>query len=179
MRADAESARSKSAISPARRVSRRASPIHGYGVFALRSIAKGERVMEYRGERISDAQALKRYGDNSPTGHTFLFSLNDDYLIDGNVGGNVSRWINHSCEPNCEAVIYVDVDGDTRRDRVMIEALRDIRAGEELTYDYAIELDAESAREFERAWRCRCGTHRCRGSLLAKPPPRRRRPTAD
>src|SRR6187455_3450976 len=117
-----------------RRITVRRSPIHGRGVFAARAIAAGERVIEYRGARIPRSAALAR----ETPGHTFLFTVNEHWAIDGDERGNSARWINHGCAPNCVATVYVDIDGDERRDRVFIEALRAIRAGEELTFDYAI-----------------------------------------
>jgi len=121
-----------------RRIIRRQSPIHGNGVFAARDIPKKTTVIEYRGKRLTHAQADRRYANDSDSGHTFLFTLNDRYLIDGGDGGNVARWINHSCKPNCQAWVVEHGSGDPRKDKVVIESLRDIRAGEELTYDYGI-----------------------------------------
>lgn len=163
-----KSASSKSVpAKPARTASRgprvvaRRSPIHGRGVFARRDIARGERIMEYRGRKITWAQADRWYADDdSKPSHTFLFTLDDRYVIDGNVGGNTARWINHSCRPNCESEI---VDG-----RIWIEALRDIRAGEELFYDYNITLETPHTAAEKRRWICLCGARNCRGTLLGK-----------
>jgi SET domain-containing protein len=109
----------------------RTSRIHGRGVFAARNIRKGACIIEYRGQRISWDEALKR-PDTDPDNpfHTFFFSLDDGRVIDAGVRGNAARWINHSCAPNCET--EEDDDG-----RVHIYARRAIEAGEELTYDYA------------------------------------------
>ena len=135
----------------------RASPIQGVGVFARRTIAAGTRIVEYTGEVISEREADRRYDDRSmPRHHTYLMSLGDGRCIDATVGGNAARFINHSCEPNCEAV---EVDG-----RVWIDAIRPIEAGEELTYDYAYErADGDD----ERFYRCRCGAAACRRTILA------------
>ena len=152
-----------------RRLVARRSPIHGRGVFALRPLRAGERVIEYRGARIPRAEALVR----ETPGHTFLFTVNAHWAIDGGRDGNSARWINHACTPNCEAVVHVDLDGDERRDRVFIETLRAVRAGEELTFDYAIELPVPHTRAREREWPCRCGGPGCRGTLLAVRRPRR------
>lgn len=144
----------------------RRSPIHGRGVFANVDLPGQTRVLEYRGERIDSAEAFRRYGDNSGSGETYLFAVNDHWLIDGSVGGSSARFVNHSCDPNCEAVVWVNIDGDERRDRVFIDTLRPIRAGEELSFDYALGLSHEIAAADRERWRCRCGAVQCRGSLL-------------
>jgi SET domain-containing protein len=138
----------------------RRSKIHGRGVFAATTIPKGTRIIEYRGRRISYALACDLYPDETgkPT-HTFLFELDDDRVIDAGQRGNAARWINHSCEPNCEAV---DDDG-----RIWIEAIRTIRPGEELGYDYNITLEERHTPTEKRRWSCLCGARRCRGTLLA------------
>ena len=156
-----------------RRIVRRQSPIHGNGVFAVCDIPKGTSIIEYRGRRLTHAEADRRFGNEVDSGHTFLFTLNDEYLIDGGDGGNVARWINHSCSPNCQAWIVEHASGDPRRDRVIIEAKRDIRAGDELTYDYGIVLEEPQTARLKRLWACRCGSRRCTGTLL-KPKPRKR-----
>jgi len=139
----------------------RRSGIHGRGVFAAREIPKGARIVEYRGARISYDRACELYPDieGEPT-HTFLFEIEDDLVIDAAQGGNAARWINHSCAPNCEAV---DDDG-----RIYIEAIRRIRPGEELGYDYNITLEERHTRAEQRRWACLCGARACRGTLLAK-----------
>ena len=151
----------------------RRSPIHGNGVFAARNLPKGITVIEYRGRRLTHAQANRVYGNDVDSGHTFLFTLNERYLIDANVGGNIARWINHSCNPNCHAWVIEHPGGDPRRDRVVIEIRRAIRRGEELTYDYGIELEERHTPRLKRIWACRCGAPRCSGTLLK--PKRRRR----
>jgi uncharacterized protein len=135
----------------------RASPIQGQGVFACRPIAAGTRIVEYTGEVISERDGDLRYDDGSMARHhTYLMSLEDGRCIDANVGGNAARFINHSCEPNCEAV---KLDG-----RVWIHAVRPIEAGEELTYDYAYDrADGDD----EGFYRCRCGARGCRRTILA------------
>jgi SET domain-containing protein len=149
-----------------RRIQQRRSRIHGNGVFAAADIAAGARLIEYKGLRRTHEEADALYGDSLETGHTFLFTLNDDYLIDANVGGNVARWINHSCAPNCQAVLEEDPEGDPIRDRVFIEALRDIAAGEELTYNYGIRLAVRHTAALKRQWACRCGAADCTGTML-------------
>ncbi len=137
----------------------RRSAIHGRGVFAARAIAKGTRIIEYAGRRISNAAADALYPDRdgTPT-HTFLFELDDDMVIDAGQGGNAARWINHSCAPNCEAV---EEEG-----RIFIEAIRAIRPGEELGYDYRIAFDDRPTASEKRRWPCFCGAANCRGTLL-------------
>ncbi len=95
---------SKSPISGGRRIQTRRSGVHGNGVFAVQDIAEGETLIEYKGEIISWKEALRRHPhDPTQPHHTFYFHIDDDRVIDGNVEGNAARWINHSCEPNCEA----------------------------------------------------------------------------
>jgi hypothetical protein len=134
------------------------SRIHGKGVFATRRIPKGTRLIEYKGERISWEEADRRYDDSIQPHHTFLFAVDDDVVIDAGVRGNDARWINHSCDPNCEAV---DEDG-----RIFIETIRDIAPGEELTYDYSYILDEPHTAAVKARYPCRCGSPRCRGTIL-------------
>lgn len=155
------------------RIVRRQSPIHGFGVFANVDLPADATLIEYAGDRITPEDAATRYGDNRGSGHTFLFTANEHWLIDGNRGGNLSRWINHSCEPNCKAEVHVDIDGDERRDKVWISTLRDIRAGEEITFDYAIVMPGEVTPEERAQWACRCGAPACSGSMLDTPLGRR------
>ena len=139
----------------------RRSPIHGRGVFAKVDIPKGERVIEYKARKITWAQADRWYADDeSKPSHTFLFTLDDKYVLDGNKDANSARWINHSCNPNCESDI---VDG-----RIWIESIRNIKAGEELFYDYNITLETPHTPAEKRRWSCRCGAKNCRGTLLGK-----------
>jgi len=149
-----------------RRITARRSPIHGNGVFAVAPIKKGEEVVEYKGTLMTDAEADEMYGDGGETGHTFLFTLNDEYIIDANRKGNTARWINHSCVPNCRAVIHESASGNLRRDKVMIESIRNIKPGEELTYDYGIVLDVPHTARLKKLWSCQCGSPNCIGTLL-------------
>ena len=149
-----------------RRITARRSPIHGNGVFAVAPIAKGEEIIEYKGKLLTHAEADDLYGDGGETGHTFLFTLNDDYIIDANQHGNSARWINHSCAPNCRAVDEESASGDPRRDRVVIETIRAIKLGEELTYDYGIVLEVPHTARLKKLWVCLCGSPKCTGTLL-------------
>ena len=144
-----------------RRYSVRNSPIHGRGVFALTQIPKGTRIVEYKGELITDDEADRRYAhlhEHSP--HTMLFSLENNLVIDATRRGNSGRWINHSCAPNCQ----VEEEGT----KIFIDARRDIRAGEELTYDYNLQLGEPHTRAAKRAHACFCGRRRCRGTMLGE-----------
>lgn len=142
----------------------RASPLHGMGVFALQRIRKGTRVIEYLGERVSHAEADRRYEYKDPAdNHTFLFVVDTRTVIDAGVDGNEARFVNHGCEPNCESVI--------ENRRVFIEAVRAIEPGEELTYDYQIQRESDDPPDVDDVFACRCGAAACRGSMLW--PPRR------
>lgn len=150
-----------------RSITRRHSPIHGIGVFALCDLPAGKPLIHYRGMLLTHAEADALYENNSETGHTFLFTLNSRYVIDASVDGNLARWINHSCDPNCQAVIAVSEDADPACDQVLIETLRAIKAGEELTYDYGIVLAVRHSVRLKRIWACRCGSPKCTGTLLS------------
>ncbi len=138
----------------------RRSAIQGMGAFATRRLRKGQRLAEYEGEHIDQAEADRRYAEaGMRRHHTFLFTLDEDEVIDGKRAGNDSRFINHSCEPNCEAWI----DGG----RIFIHALKNIQPGTELTYDYQYERTEAHTAEDEQFYACRCGTPSCRGTILA------------
>lgn len=147
----------------------RTSAIQGTGAFAIRSIRKGTRIIEYTGQRISWRTADKRYDDDKMgRHHTFLFTVDDKVCIDGARDGNEARFLNHSCDGNCEAI--------TDRKRIFIEARRSIKAGEELLYDYQYERTDDHTDEDERFYACRCGAKKCRGSILApKPAPKKKK----
>jgi hypothetical protein len=158
---------------PARRqpmIEVRHSPIHGYGVFAMRRIRKGTTVIEYLGDRVSHDEADARYEDKDPNdNHTFLFTVDSRTVIDGGVGGNDARYINHGCDPNCEST--------TADKRIFIEAIRTIEPGEELAYDYQIQRDPEDAPNVDDIFACRCGAAKCRGSMLDAPKKKRKKST--
>jgi len=128
----------------------RASPIHGLGGFAKTAIGKGTRVVEYVGERISKSESLRKCEGNNE----FIFSLNDEQDLDGDVAWNPARLLNHSCAPNCEA--------ELQEDRIWIVATRDIQAGEEITFNYGYDL--VDYREYP----CRCGSPDCVGYIVAE-----------
>lgn len=148
-----------------RKIVARKSAIHGNGVFAATPIAKGERVIEYKGRRRTHADVDAGDSGDVDSGHTFLFTLNDEYVIDANFEGNSARWINHGCKPNCEAVLDEN-ERDPKKSRVFIEAIRAIRPGEELTYDYGINLDEAHTARLKKIWACRCGAKTCTGTML-------------
>jgi SET domain-containing protein len=139
----------------------RNSGVHGRGAFATRHIPEGTRIIEYAGERITPAEADRRDPDGTPgPHHTFLFAIDDDIVVDAGVDGNEARWINHSCDPNCDVVI--------EDKRLWIEAIRDIEPGEELAYDYAYELAERHTPAAKRLYPCSCGAASCRGTILTR-----------
>ena len=153
-------AASSSSGSDSRRIQVRRSGVHGKGVFALKPIAKGERIIEYKGQVITWPEAQKRFPhDPNDPNHTFYFHIDDDHVIDAKVGGNAARWINHSCAPNCEAD---ETDG-----RVFIHALRNLKPGEELFYDYGLIIDERYTPKLKKEYECRCGSKGCRRTMLA------------
>lgn len=137
------------------------SPIQGMGGFARVPIPAGVRIIEYAGQRLTPAEAEARYPDvEGERHHTFLFAIDDDVVIDAAFDGNDARFINHSCDPNCDAVIDAG--------RIWIESIRDIAPGEELAYDYAYILEERHTPAAKRRYPCRCGAATCRGTILAK-----------
>jgi len=144
-----------------RRFAVRKSSIHGRGVFALTRIARGARLIEYTGERMSHDEADKRYSDmHDGSAHTMLIAATDEVVIDATQYGSSARWINHSCVPNCEA--------NEENGRVFIEAMREIRAGEELSYDYDLIVEERHTPKLKREHACHCGARCCRGTMLGK-----------
>ncbi len=155
----------------------RHSRVHGYGVFAARRIRKGTTIIEYLGDRVTHEEANERYEDKDPLdGHTFLFTVDKKTVIDAGINGNEARFVNHGCDPNCQAV--------EANKRIFIEAIRTIRPGEELAYDYSIQRDDDDPANVDEVFACRCGAQECRGSMLearkkpkSKPPrPKRKLP---
>jgi hypothetical protein len=143
-----------------RRLQVRKSGVHGKGVYAVQPFKKGEIVIEYVGEVISWTEALRRHPhDPSQPDHTFYFHLDDERTIDGKVGGNASRWINHACAPNIEA------EDDTGR--VFLRALRNIKPGEELFFDYGLVTEERYTAALKKRFACHCGAKTCRGTMLA------------
>jgi SET domain-containing protein len=157
----AKTPRSKvSAATHGRRIQVRRSGVHGKGVFAVAPIPKGEVLIEYKGEVIDWPEALRRHPhDPTDPHHTFYFHINAEHVIDAKHGGNAARWINHACEPNCEAD---EVDG-----RIFIKSLRALKPGQELFYDYGLIIDGRYTPKLKKEYECRCGSKKCRGTMLA------------
>ena len=141
----------------------RNSTIHGKGVYAVLPIKKGTRLLEYLGDRISHAEADRRYAKKADDdGHTFLFIASNRTVIDAGTNGNDARFINHHCNPNCETV--------TENARVYIDAIRNIKPGEELGYDYQLTWESTDEPEEIALYACRCGAKNCRGTMLDREP---------
>ena len=138
----------------------RTSSIHGKGAFATQEISEGTYIIEYTGEHISHDEADHRYADSTDD-PVVLFIVDDDIVIDGGVNGNEAKYINHSCDPNCQAV--------TDEDRIYIEALRIIQPGEELTFDYQLFRADEYDPEWDTLYACHCGVPNCRGTMMSPP----------
>jgi len=137
----------------------RRSNVHGFGVFALKRIPKGTRIIEYVGERVSHAEADRRYEEKEANdSHTFLFIVDSKTVIDAGVDGNDARFFNHSCDPNCESTV--------EKRRVYIECIRDAEPGDELTYDYQIQREDDDPDNIDEVFACRCGFANCRGTML-------------
>lgn len=128
----------------------RSSPIHGTGAFATRPIQAGERLIEYIGRRIAKAESHAQLEQ----GNEYIFELDDQWDVDGNVDWNPARWINHSCQPNAEAQI--------EDDHIWIVATRNIPPGEEVTFNYNFDLESYGEHP------CRCGAPECVGYMVAE-----------
>ena len=151
--------KSTARVSPLYEVRR--SRIQGRGAFALRAIRTGQRVDEYVGERISHDEADRRYDDSNGRHHTFLFVLDKHTVLDARYGGSDARYLNHSCDPNCESVI--------ENEHVWIKATKPIKPETELVYDYRFDWQDEFEPDDIRYYACRCGTAKCRGTILLVP----------
>jgi SET domain-containing protein len=128
----------------------RPSPIHGHGAFALKPFLRGERVVAYLGERISKSESANR----CKAGNPFIFYLDETYDLDGRVDWNPARFLNHSCDPNCDAMLFDD--------GIWLVARRHVVEGEELTFDYGYDLVDW------RSFPCRCGAARCLGYIVSE-----------
>lgn len=151
-----------------RRVRVGKSGVHGKGVYAAADLRKGARIIEYTGRRVPWKEAqLEPARDPANPYHTFFFSLDDGNVIDAAHGGNAARWINHSCEPNCETI--------EENGRMYVHALRRIRAGEELFYDYKLVAAERRTKKLEQEFACFCGSANCRGTMLEPKKKKKRR----
>jgi len=128
----------------------KSSLIHGTGLFARADIATGTHVLEYVGERVTKEESLRRRLEDN----FFVFTVTDEFDIDGAVDWNPARFINHSCAPNCEA--------EMKDEHIWIIALRDIKAGEELTFNYGYDLEDYEDHP------CHCGAPQCLGFMVAE-----------
>lgn len=138
----------------------KSSLVHGEGVFAKQTIPKGTRIFEYAGERVQKVN-LAADLTKGLTSLIYVMNLNEIYAVDGERGGNDSRFINHSCDPNCEVLYFNDTP--------YIYAIQEIQEGEELSFDYKYgsEADVELTAEQKKEWfPCNCGAAKCRGTLL-------------
>jgi len=137
----------------------RTSKIHGRGVFARRPIRKGIRIIEYTGPIINEKEADK-IGVTTENGHshTMLFQIDKKRCINGNEGGD-ARFLNHGCDPNCET----EQDGD----KIFIKSIRAIKQGEELVYDYHLQVPGKITDKVKKEYACFCGSPKCRGTQIA------------
>jgi len=138
------------------------SRVHGSGVFATKKISKNTKIIEYIGEKIDKAEGdrrsekrIKKYLNSSKTGSVYIFELNKRYDIDGSPNYNKARYINHSCDPNCEVEIIDD--------HIWIVSIKSIKKGEELSYDYGYEFDKNDFRDHI----CKCGSNDCIGFIIS------------
>tara|TARA_Y200000002_G_scaffold372238_2_gene369803 strand:+ start:554 stop:1051 length:498 start_codon:yes stop_codon:yes gene_type:complete len=138
------------------------SKIHGKGIIADRDIKKNEKIIEYIGEKILKSEGdrrsenrIKKYLNSSEKGSVYIFELNRKYDIDGSFSYNKARYINHSCNPNCEV--------DIHNNRIWISAIKHIRKGEELSYDYGYSFDKDDYKDHP----CKCGSKYCIGYIIS------------
>ena len=138
------------------------SKMHGSGLFATENIAKGVKIIEYVGEKVSKAEGdkrsekrIKKYLKSKETGSVYIFELNKKFDIDGSPLYNKARYINHSCDPNCEVEII--------KNEIWICSIKKIRKGDELTYDYGYEFDKDDFRDHV----CKCGSKNCIGFIIS------------
>ncbi len=138
------------------------SKVHGTGVFAAQKITKNSKVIEYIGRKVSKSEGdkisenrLKKYLNSKKTGSVYVFELNKRFDIDGSPLYNKARYINHSCSPNCEV--------DVIRGHIWISSIKNIKEGEELSYDYGYEFDEDYKDHV-----CKCGSKNCIGYIISK-----------
>ena len=139
------------------------SKVHGSGLFATQNIKKGTRIIEYVGEKVKrkegnrrSAERIKKYLNSKQTGSVYIFELNRNYDIDGSPNYNTARYINHSCNPNCEV--------DIVKNRIWIISIKNIKKGSEFNYDYGYEFDEDDYTDHI----CKCGSPKCIGYIISK-----------
>ena len=139
------------------------SKVHGSGIFATETIAKGTKIIEYIGEKISKTEGdrrsenrIKKYLHSKVSGSVYIFELNKKFDIDGSPKYNKARYINHSCRPNCEVEIS--------RGHIWISSIKNIKIGDELSYDYGYEFDSEDYKDHV----CKCGSNNCIGYIISR-----------
>ena len=138
------------------------SKIHGTGVFASMDIKRGEKIIQYVGDKVTKSEGdkrsayrIKNYLNSSKTGSVYIFELNSKYDIDGFVRKNKARYINHSCDPTCEV--------DIIKNEIGISSIKKIKKGEELSYDYGYSFDKDDFRDHV----CKCGSKNCIGYIIS------------
>jgi hypothetical protein len=136
----------------------RVSEIHGKGVFATKKIKKGKKIIEYTGKVITWEEANRRFNNKNAHSHTMFFGIDEDHVIDGNDGGNEARFINHSCTPNCKT--------KNKNGRIFVYSKKDIKKGQELFYDYKLDIEEPVTKAILKKYSCFCGTKKCRGTQL-------------
>ena len=134
----------------------RKSKVHGKGGFALKDITKDTRVIEYVGKRMTKVDSDKKQDNEQHKGWVGVFELNKKTDIDGSVSWNYAKYLNHSCDPNCET--------DIIRGKIWIIAIKDIKKGEELTYDYNFDFEDDEDEEYT----CKCRAKNCRGIIIGE-----------
>jgi len=141
----------------------RDSGIHGKGVFSRKEIPAGKRLIKYKGERVSHKEGIKRCKEsmrkarkNSAYGGVYIFEINDNYSIDGDVEDNHAKYINHSCDPNCD----VDIESED----IWVYSKREIKKGEELSFEYGFDMEGEYFNFKENP--CKCGAKNCPGYIV-------------
>tara|TARA_B100000886_G_scaffold39347_3_gene24357 strand:+ start:5033 stop:5524 length:492 start_codon:yes stop_codon:yes gene_type:complete len=138
------------------------SKIHGHGIFATRDIRKNEKIIQYIGEKVTRSEGdkrsekrLKKYLNSNKTGSVYIFELNSKHDIDGSPTYNKARYINHSCNPNCEV--------DITNEEIWISSIKAIKKGDELSYDYGYSFDKNDFRDHL----CKCGSKNCIGYIIS------------
>ena len=140
----------------------RRSKVHGHGVFSTKNISKNTKIIQYIGEKITRSEGnkrsekrIKKYLNSRKTGSVYIFQLNNRYDIDGSPKYNKARYINHSCDPNCEV--------DIVNDEIWISSIKKINKGEELSYDYGYSFDKDDYKDHP----CECGSKKCIGYIIS------------